>query len=180
MSGAAAAKRYAKALFAVAEEQGAIDRIQTELQSVAAALQNDKELQAFFAHPNIGHEVKIRAIKEALGSKLSDAVIHLLQLLIDNRRLSVIGDVSAVFDALADEALGRVKAQITSAKPLTAEQQEEIGRQFSALTGKQVTVEASTDPSLLGGIRVRIGDTLYDGSLATRLQQLERTFNIAR
>lgn len=181
MSGAAvAAKRYAKALFAVAQEKGAVDRIQSELRAASSALQGDPEVQAFFNHPNIGTDVKVRAMKDAVGGKVSDETLRAVELLIERGRIAVIDAVSATYDALADEALGRAHAQVTAAQPLTPEQQAEIARQFSALTGKTVTVETVVDSSLLGGVRVRIGDTLYDGSLATKLNELERSFNKAR
>jgi len=181
MSGAAvAAKRYAKALLAVAQEKGTVDQIQSELRAVAAAIRGDSGVQAFLNHPNIGADAKASAMKAAVGDKISVDLLNLLQLLIERGRGGSISEVSAAYDALADEVLGRARAEVVSAHPLTQEQLDAIARKFSALSGKQVSVEASVDSSLLGGIRVRIGDTLYDGSLAVKLNELERSFNKAR
>ncbi|WP_199623553.1 F0F1 ATP synthase subunit delta [Paenibacillus alkalitolerans] len=181
MSGAAvAAKRYAKALFEVAKDKGAIEETQAQLAAVAEAIGGNAEVRAFFDHPNIGSDVKIRALKDAVGGKVSDHVMNALQLLVERGRGSAISAVLSAYISIADEALGRAKASVTSAFELTEEQQDEIARQFSALTGKKITVEPAVDPSLLGGVRIRIGDTLYDGSLATQLAEMERSFNKAR
>lgn len=181
MSGmAVAAKRYAKALFEAAKEKGTVEETGEQLHSVASALSGNVEIRAFFDHPNIGSDVKIRVVKEAVAGKVSDIVMNAVQLLVERGRGSAISLVSEAYKAIADEALGRAHAHVTSAYELTKEQQEEIMRHFGALTGKNITVETVVDKSLLGGIRVRIGDTLYDGSLATKLSELERSFNKAR
>ncbi|WP_274362455.1 F0F1 ATP synthase subunit delta [Paenibacillus thermotolerans] len=181
MSGmAVAAKRYAKALFETAKDKGQIEETGEQLQAVAQALAGNPEIQAFFDHPKIGNDVKIRAVKDAVSGKVSEQVVNTLQLLIDRGRGSSVGLVAQAYKAIADEFLGRANAYVTSAFDLTPEQQEGIARHFSAVTGKKVTVETVVDKSLLGGIRIRIGDTLYDGSLATKLAELERSFNKAR
>lgn len=180
MSGmAVAAKRYAKALFAVAKEKGTIEETGEQLDAVAEALSN-ADVRAFFDHPNIGADAKLRALKEATAGKVSDYVSNSLQLLLQRGRSSAVGDVATAYKSIANEALGRAYAQVTSAFSLSPEQQDEVARRFSEMTGKKVTVDTVVDPSLLGGIRVRIGDTLYDGSLSTKLAELERSFNNAR
>lgn len=178
--GSVAAKRYAKALFAVAQEKGTIEETHSQLEAVVAALTGDAQIRAFFEHPNIDAKTKIEAVKTAVGDKLNSYVIQTIQLLIERGRAAAIDSVLAAYAAIADEAIGRAHAKVTSAFELTPEQMKAIEQQFGALTGKQITVETVVDPSLLGGIRVRIGDTLYDGSLATKLEGLERSFNNAR
>jgi F-type H+-transporting ATPase subunit delta len=175
-----AAKRYAKALFAVAQEKGTVEETQSQLHAVASTLEGNADIRAFFDHPNIGVNTKLNVLKDSIGGKVSDTVLNTLQLLLERGRISAVSAVSTGYKAIAEEALGRAHAQVTSAFELTTEQQEEVARQFSVLTGKQVTVETTVDSSLLGGIRVRIGDTLYDGSLSTKLAGLERSFNKAR
>ncbi|MCI3921408.1 F0F1 ATP synthase subunit delta [Paenibacillus sp. TRM 82003] len=181
MSGmAVAAKRYAKALFAVAKEKGTIEETGAQLETVAATLQNDPAVRAFFDHPNISKASKAGAIQQAWSGKVSADVMNALLLLLERGRITGLHEVYDAYQSIADEALGRANAHVTSAFALTPEQQQEIAAQFSAITGKQVTVEATVDASLLGGIRVRVGDTLYDGSLSTKLANLERSFNKAR
>ncbi len=177
---AVAAKRYAKALFTVAKEKGALEETGKQLDAVAASIEGHADIRAFFGHPNIETDVKIRALENAVGGQLAEHVINTLKLLIVRGRGNTVPDVAAAFRSISDESLGRAHANVTSAFALTPEQQEEIARKFSALTGKTVTVELAVDPSLLGGIRVRIGDTLYDSSLATKLAEIEKSFNHAR
>ena len=175
----AAANRYAKALFAVAKESGAVEAFGEQMDAVAGAL-NEPSVRSFFEHPNIGAESKVRVLLSSLGGNVAEPVANALKLLIERGRSGEIGEVAAAYRAIADEALGRAKAKVTSAFVLTPEQERSIAERFSALTGKQVAVETTVDPSLLGGIRVRIGDTLYDGSLATQLTELEKSLNQAR
>ncbi|WP_309123234.1 F0F1 ATP synthase subunit delta [Paenibacillus sp.] len=177
---AVAAKRYAKALFAVAQEKGAVEETGAQLEAVATALEGDADIRTFFNHPNIGVDAKVRALQQAVGGQVSDSVLNTLKLLVERGRGSAIGLVSSAYRAIADASLGRAQAHVTSAYALTAEQQQEIARKFGALTGKEVTVDTVVDASLLGGIRVRIGDTLYDGSLSTKLAEIEKSFNHAR
>lgn len=181
MSGmAVAAKRYAKALFEVAKDKGTVEETQAQLAAVAEAIGGSLEIRSFLDHPNVSSDVKIRVLKEAVGGKVSDYVLNTLQLLVERGRGSAISSVFSAYSSIADEALGRANAVVTSAFELTEDQKNEIVRKFSALTGKKITVETVVDPSLLGGVRVRIGDTLYDGSLAAKLAELERSFNNAR
>ncbi|HZG58609.1 ATP synthase F1 subunit delta [Paenibacillus sp.] len=176
---AVAAKRYAKALFAVAKEKGAVEETGAQLEAVAASL-GDADVRAFFEHPNISAEAKVNALQSAVGGQVSDYVANTLKLLVERGRSAAIGAVASAYRAIADEALGRAQAKVTSAFALTPEQEQDIAAKFGALTGKQVTVETKVDASLLGGIRVRIGDTLYDGSLSTQLYEIEKSFNNAR
>ncbi|TLS50520.1 F0F1 ATP synthase subunit delta [Paenibacillus antri] len=177
---AVAAKRYAKALFALAKEKGSVEETGAQFEAVAAALEGNADIRNFFDHPNIGADAKVRALKQAVGGQVSDYVLNTLMLLVERGRGAAIGEVSSAYRAIADESLGRAQARVTSAFALSAEQQQEIARKFGALTGKEVAVETVVDPSILGGIRVRIGDTLYDGSLSTKLAEIERSFNHAR
>lgn len=180
MSGVAvAAKRYAKALFLIAQEKGTIEEIGAQLNAVAVAIDGE-DVRAFLHHPNIGTDTKIAALTKAASGSVSEPVLNTLQLLVERGRSNAIGAVATAYKEIADEALGRAQAQVVSAFALTPEQQEDIARRFSELTGKKVAVENTVDSSLLGGVRVRIGDTLYDGSLATKLANLERSFNNAR
>lgn len=181
MSGmAVAAKRYAKALFEVARENGTVEETQVQLAAIAQSLSSDEAVRAFFDHPNIGNDVKIQAVRNAVGDKLSEPVKKTLELLVERGRGSALNEVVEAYSRIADEALGRGHAVVTSTFELTQEQQDGIAKQFSALTGKKITIETKVDKALLGGIRVRIGDTLYDGSLSSKLAEMERSFNKAR
>jgi F-type H+-transporting ATPase subunit delta len=181
MSGmAVAVKRYAKALFQVARDHEMVDSIGSQLAAISQAVESHASIRNFLEHPNVDASVKVSLIKQAVGEHLSQYVLKLLQLLIERGRASAISGVYGAFVSIADEALGRAHAYVTSAFPLSTQQQQEIIARFSNITGKEMSLETEVDSSLLGGIRVRIGDTMYDGSLATKLATLEKSFNKAR
>jgi F-type H+-transporting ATPase subunit delta len=112
----------------------------------------------------------VRELGESL--RLSTPVMNLLFVVIDHRRVSMLGSIAQAFEAALDERLGRVRAEIRSAMPLTGEQGEALLAQLRQTTGKQIRPEFITDEALLGGVTARIGSTIYDGSVRGRLETL--------
>jgi F-type H+-transporting ATPase subunit delta len=180
MSGmAVVAKSYAKALFAVAREQNSIEKFESELAAIVQSFNHDNVI-SFLNHPNIAMKEKHKVVEIAIQGKVSPALLQTILLMVERGRIVAIQTVLQAYRKIADEALGRAHAHVTSAFPISSPQQQDIIASFSKLTGKSITIEAEVDSSLLGGIRVRIGDTMYDGSLATKLATLEKSFNKAR
>lgn len=180
MSGmAVVAKSYAKALFAVAREQNSIETFEAQLSTIVQSFNHDT-VTAFLNHPNIAMKDKRKVVERAIQDKVAPPLLRTILLMVERGRIAVIEAVLLAYRKIADEALGRAHAHVTSAFPLSAQQQQEIISRFSSITSKQITLETEVDSSLLGGIRVRIGDTMYDGSLATKLATLEKSFNKAR
>jgi len=113
-------------------------------------------------------------IKRAFGDGLSELVISTLKLLIERGRFPVLPAMYQAYTAIADERSGRARAIVYSAYELSEADSQAIAAQFSRLTGKTIAVENVIDKSLIGGIRVRIGDRLYEGSVAGKLEQLRK------
>ncbi|NEW08904.1 F0F1 ATP synthase subunit delta [Paenibacillus sp. SYP-B3998] len=174
MSDIVVAKRYAKALFEVAREKGVISQVEEELKSVGSAIRDNADLQKFLNHPNVGTSVKTDLLKQIFEGKVSEMVANTLQVLIDKGRQSILTALVSDYVKIANEALGQASATVYSALTLTEAQQAEIASQFSKVTGKTIRVENVVEPKLLGGIQVRIGDRLYDGSLAGKLDRLSK------
>ncbi|MBB6732994.1 F0F1 ATP synthase subunit delta [Cohnella zeiphila] len=168
------AKRYAKALFELAREQGKVSETEEQLQSIVTAIGQLPEFRAFLSAPNIQPNAKVEAVNKAFAGAMLPFVLHTVGLLIERGRQ---GELDAVLEAylqVAGEALGRADAQVTSAKPLAAGEKERLAAKFSELLGKTVRVHDTVDSSLLGGLTVRIGDTLYDGSLRGKLERMDK------
>ncbi|MDD9271969.1 F0F1 ATP synthase subunit delta [Paenibacillus sp. GCM10023248] len=174
MSDIVVAKRYARALFEVAQGKGIIAQVEEELKSVASAIRDNADLQKFLNHPNIGATVKTDLLKQIFEGKVSEPVWNTLLVLIDKGRQAILSALVSDYVKIANEALGQASATIYSAFTLTEAQQAEIASHFSKLTGKTIRATAVVEPKLLGGIQVRIGDRLYDGSLAGKLDRLSK------
>jgi|HigsolmetaGSP12D_1036236.scaffolds.fasta_scaffold01159_4 F-type H+-transporting ATPase subunit delta len=168
-------KRYAKALFELAREQGRIAETESELKLVVDAIQGSEEFRAFLSAPGIAVRSKIQTLANAFGDHISPLVRNTISLLIERGRQDGLTSLLDAYAQVASGALGRVEAQVASAKPLTEAEREKLAAKFGELLGKTVRVNNTVDPSLLGGLTVRIGDTLYDGSLRGKLERLEKT-----
>ncbi|SEU13641.1 F0F1 ATP synthase subunit delta [Paenibacillus sp. NFR01] len=171
------AKRYAKALFQVAHEEQKTLEVEQELKSLVEALNSDVDLQRFIATPKISGEQKLEVLKTALSGKLSATVINTLELLVQRGRIGILGDLLDSYIKLEGESLGLADATVYSTYPLNEQEQEEVAAEFGRLSGRNIRVSNVVDKSLLGGLKVIIGDTLYDGSLSGKLERLEKSFN---
>ncbi|PZE19402.1 F0F1 ATP synthase subunit delta [Paenibacillus xerothermodurans] len=172
-----AAKRYAQALFEVARDQNRIVQIEQELASTISAIHDHADLYKLIRHPGIGADVKIGLIKQIFASQISEPVLNTIGLLIERRREESLEAVAKAYTKIASDALGLANATVYTAVELTEAELENIRTTFSQLTGKQIRLESVLDKNLLGGIQVRIGDRLYDGSLAGKLERLHKSLN---
>jgi F-type H+-transporting ATPase subunit delta len=177
MSDVVVAKRYAKALFEVAKEKNLISQVEEELKSIVNAIKAHADLQKFLNHPNIGVSVKTDLLKQVFEGKVSEPVWNILQIIIDKGREGILNVLVSDYVKIANEALGQANATVYTAVALNEEQLAEIAAQFSKLTGKTLRLDTVTEPKLLGGIQVRIGDRLYDGSLSGKLDRLSKSLN---
>ncbi|MEX2414787.1 MAG: F0F1 ATP synthase subunit delta [Paenibacillaceae bacterium] len=169
------AKRYAKALFEIASQQNITSEVEEQLKALVTAIQENIDFEKFLHHPNIAVSAKMDAVKNGFKGGLSDAVANTLQLLLERGREASIAALSEGFVRIANEALGRANAIVSSPYLLSDKETEEITKFFSKLTGKNIRLEQQLDTSLLGGIQVRIGDRLYDGSLKSKLANMQKT-----
>jgi len=167
------ARRYAKAVFEIGTEQGTLDRIGADLRSLAAALKESAELATVMSNPAIRRTDRRRVV-DALINRVGagPAAKNLVYLLLDGERLATLPAISREVDAMIEAKAGRVTAEVTSAKPLSAAQLAQLTAALEKLSGKKVDVRKSEDPTLLGGVVAKVGDVVYDGSLRTQLDTL--------
>jgi F-type H+-transporting ATPase subunit delta len=173
MRSGAAARRYARALFALAREEGRIEEIRSELEALCGLLDSNAELAHAILRPLFpsGERRRVlRAVCERLGA--SDTLRRFCSFLVDQRRIVEIEGIRAAYVALADEAAGRTRARVVSATPLSDAQRERLRRARAERTGRQLELDVAVDPSLLGGAMATVGGLVFDGSLRTQLDQL--------
>jgi F-type H+-transporting ATPase subunit delta len=173
MRASAAARRYARALFSLAGESGEIDRIREELDTGERLFEESAELRDTLLtplRPAAERKKVLAAVAEQLG--FSDLMRHFQSYLIDQRRLLDFAAIREEYIRLADERAGVTKATVVSASPLADGARERLASALSRRTGKQVQLDVTVDPELLGGVVAKVGDLVFDGSLRTQLGQL--------
>ena len=173
MAVAGAAKRYAQAAFDIAREQQALDAWERDLGRAVGVLQN-REVAEFFDSPAIPEDAKQQAITQLLPGEAERYVRNLLLLLLERRRLAQLPQVAEVFRELVLRERGIAIADVTTAVDLTPQESEQVRERLRNLVGKAVEMRTHVDPGIIGGIVVRVGDDLIDGSVRTQLKDLRQ------
>lgn len=172
----AAARRYAKALFQLAEESDRVAPVRGELDTLAQLLAGNRELAEVLLQP-LYPVAQRRAVLVAVAERLgvSPLVRSFLSYLIDRRRLVGFEAARAEYARLADERAGITRATVRSASELSGEQVERLRRALAARVGREVQLSVQVDPGLLGGLVAQVGDVVFDSSLRTQLRQLRES-----
>jgi F-type H+-transporting ATPase subunit delta len=174
MSNSIVAKRYASALFQIAKEQKILTAVEEELRVVREVLQYNNELKVVLKSSKLTIEKKKEILKAAFAT-VNVYILNTLLLLIDRHRENEMVEVVNQFIHLANEEMGIAEAKVYSVRPLTDSEREAISSVFAAKIGKKsLQIENFVDSDLLGGIVLRIGNRIYDGSLRGKLNRLER------
>lgn len=174
MSESVVAKRYAQALFQLAQEHSKVEQIGEELAAVKEVFYNNDSIHNFLHHPKISIEQKKSVVNESFQS-FSSEVKNTLSLLIDRHREAIIVEIADAFLDMVSEQKGIAQATVYSVRELSQEEKAQISKTFAAKVGKQsLNITNKVDSSLLGGIRVRIGNRIFDGSVSGKLSRMER------
>ncbi len=177
MSARTSATRYARALLDVAIKEGDPQQAERDLALFAGLLAEHKDLREVLTNPVVGASAK-RAVTGALVTRLgfTGPVAKLLLMLADRDRVGLLPMLLTVYrDRLLDHQKV-VRADVTTATPLSDDRAAQLRAHLSAVTGRTVTMTTHVDPSLIGGVIARIGSTVYDGSIATQLSKMRDTF----
>lgn len=167
----AAAKRYARAVFELAQQDGDVDAWEGRLEKICE-LFADEQVAAALRNPTIATEERERLIVES--RVLDKEATNLARLLVESGRVGEAGAIAGEFQLLSDEAFGRVRATATTAVELTVEDLDQIRRELAERMKKDVRLSVVVNPRILGGLRLQIGDHVIDASVAARLAQLRR------
>ncbi|PYZ92498.1 F0F1 ATP synthase subunit delta [Salipaludibacillus keqinensis] len=166
--------RYAYAMFELAREQGTLVETMEDLEVVSQVFEDTNLLDEVFRHPKMTNDEKKTILKNTFSTKVSSSVLHLLLLLIDNKRLDVLYPIVDNYKQLTNEARGIAEATVYSAKKLSDPERLAVANVFSKRAGKtQLIIENIVDEQIIGGLKIRIGDTVYDGSVANQLARIQ-------
>lgn len=174
------AKRYAAALFAIAERDDVVEKTLDEMLLVGRFIAEVPYLRTVLYQPLVSRERKTKVLTDAFASRVSATTLNALILLVNKRRETLTEVVIADFQRRVDEHLGKVVAEVKSAVVLTDKQLDSLGKSLVLRTGKLVEIKASLDPSMIGGVEIRLGDNVIDGSVRTRLESLRQQLLTAR
>lgn len=174
-------RKYARALFEVLKGSDKLRGALTELESVSAVLSKDQpELRLLLGHPRIRAEHKADLVKKVFGNAVSAESLQLLQLLARRNRFSALPGIVSVLDAMVLDAEGKARAVVTSAVPLDDKQKQELLHKIGTMTGRFIDLTLKTDPSLIGGLVIQVGDRLINGSVKFQLEKLHENLKSVR
>ena len=174
MSVQTVARRYASALGDVVLERGEAREVQEELLAWEQMLQSSSNLQEVFRNPTIALDNKRAVLNKLIErAKPGPSTTNFLKVLLQNQRLTELGEINRKFAELLDQRAGMVAAIVTTARTVPETAQEQLHTKLLSLTGKKVRIDFATDPDLIGGLVTRIGSTVYDGSVRNHLQMIK-------
>lgn len=170
------ARNYAETLLTLAERQGpdGLESFGQAAETLAALVQGDPRMRQFLETPRVTPDQKKAALQQALGGRAPEMFVRFVMVLTDKRRQALLPEIAAAYRDLVDERMGRVRVQVTISHAPDAALQAEIGNALADRLGKTVIPTFAVDPELLGGMVVRVGDQILDGSVRTRAAQLRR------
>lgn len=164
---------YARALFNVVQAEGELDRVEDELYRFGKILDSNHELKQALSDQSVDRIQREKILGELLEDKVSPHTLGLLTFIVGQGRARQLPQILEQLSALAAEARNSVVAEVRTAVPLDAAQRKALAESLSKATGKKVDVKAIVDPSVLGGVVAKIGDTVIDGTIKHKLEQLK-------
>lgn len=174
MNDAGVAKRYAQALFMLADESQNVDKIGQDLALACETIEGNAELKEAYNGVQFSMSGKKKAIAEIFKDQVDRIVINFLQVLIEKGRTGYLADIQKAYSKLVDERNGIADATVTSAYPLKEEDAKNIALALGKAVGKTIRLEVVVDPSLVAGVRLKYGDKIIDGSVEARLASMRK------
>ena len=175
MSTLIASRRYASALLSAAEEGNFLDQVVEELNLIKGVLVNSRDLVHALRSPLVKGDKKIRILEEVFHGSLGEKMFLFLSLIARKKRAGLLPEIIDEFQILLDEKRGIMNIDVTSAVTLSDEQSNELINRLSVYTGKKIRARMSLDERLLGGVSIKIGDTIFDGSISHQLEKFRQT-----
>jgi len=168
----AVAGRYAEALYEIAVKEKLVDQLEEELTAVVGVFNSSEQLNKILLHPRITAAEKREVLDNLFKERISEVAMSFLGLLVERHREMYLSDITEYFTGLANKARNISDVNVTSAVELTSEEKKRLDATMAKCTGKKVKLSYKVDQSLLGGLLVRVGDKVIDGSVRTRLATL--------
>jgi F-type H+-transporting ATPase subunit delta len=167
------AQVYARSLFEVAKEHDKLDVVREQLGQIADAIAEQHDLQVFFFSPYLSTDEKVEGLKRALED-VDETVLNFLELLIEKHRMPAIFRIRREFEALWEEENRLLPVSVTSAIELDESTVKQIGDAIGQQTGRRIELTSEVDPDILGGIVLRVGNSILDASIRNRLEKLRK------
>ncbi len=166
-----AATRYAQAVFSLGKERGTLDVWQSDLTDLAT-LTGDSRVSSYLSNPSITADTKLATLEASLPSTVQPELRNLAKLLVVRNRTNLIPQIREIFEDQVRAERGITVAQVTTAEPLTDDEEALVREKLVALTGNTIEITSTIDPDIIGGIVVRIGDQVIDGSVRNKLERM--------
>lgn len=164
---------YSRSLFEVAREHGSLDVVREQLGQVADALEGNRDLAVFFFSPYFSTEEKKKGLERAIVGA-EPILLNFLELLVEKHRMPILFRVRREFDRMWEEENKLLAVELTSAIELDQSVVSQLGERIGAQTGRRINLKSTVDPDILGGIVLRVGNSILDASIRNRLEQLRK------
>jgi F-type H+-transporting ATPase subunit delta len=168
------ARSYAVTLFELARRQEGLESFAEGMDTVIGLLDQNPSFRVFLETPRIADREKKELLKKVFGNVLPRPLLNFLQVTVDKRRQRLLGLMTEEFHALLDEHHGRTHVTVTVARELDPQTLQELSGKLSALLGREAIPHIRVKPAVLGGVHLKTGDTVYDGTLRRRIKQLRK------
>ncbi len=168
------AKKYAVAMFELAQEEDKLVEYGRQLTEIKKLFATQPLLKSFLDNPQVQPSDKKQLLNKVLGDEAAKSVHNFMMLLIDKHRISLIEEIVGEYEALSNQARNIVVAYVTTASALDQKQQTALTAKLKAITGKDIQLKTHIDPSIIGGVVVKMGDRLIDGSVTSQIKSLEK------
>ena len=178
MSPSTVSVRYTEALIDAAQERQVLDNVVDDVQALLDLFRESEALSTFIADPMMRSDRKRTVLNSLLSGKIQDISLNFILLLCDNHREHIFKELLADFLSIQEERRGILTAYVTIASALSSEQEEQLANKLSAYSGKQVRLETTLDEGLKAGFIARLGDQVFDGTLATQLNRLRKRLTV--
>ena len=169
------ADKYSLAMFELAQEQNKLELMEEQLGYVASVMVEQPELRSFLENPIVTEDAKIKLIGKIFDSNIDKFALHFIYVMIKRGRYRYIASAIEAFIKKSRAARGILEATVTVAEPITADVEASVQAKLREVTGKDVILSVRQDPSIMGGIVIQVGDKRIDGSVARRLEELEKS-----
>ncbi len=169
------AKKYSAAMYAIACDMNALEEVEKELVNIGEIVQENNDLKSFLVHPMLTKDAKKEVVNKIFADSILPVVIQFFYVIIDRGRANLLPEIVEEYVRLSREGRNLEEAKVISAVPLSEEQEKQLIERLEGITGKNVFLTKSVDPSILGGMIVTIGDRMIDGSVTRQLKEMKAT-----
>ena len=176
MASLKAARRYAKSLLEVSQEQKQVERTLADIELIDNTIKGSRELFLFLRSPIVQRDKKQKVMLELFGNKVSDLTRMFIEILIRKERETIVPEIAESFIDLYNKLAGIQKVQVRAASDMDKAGKDNLKKILQEKTGKKIRMEFTVDENLRGGLQVRIDDTVYDGSVKHKMEELQNTF----